>query len=268
MKIIFIMIACLQLQLSLAHSTTKDHTCFDGECSDSTFSLEYDGSWQTTWEGKCAQVAASNLLSMACGEQIKPDLLEWYSWDLTPGSRPSTIKAMIKSFLKNASDKHCHGLTDYRLVHRNIKQDPHSESITQGQFINKLHYHLKENLDDRTTVQRIKRTTIRQEIPAHLRSGMMLEDTYETKVEIISRVNPVISCISSNGYGHYVTIVDVTNIFDKYGDCEVVYNQWGEQHRENCMDFAKKANMKGGVYSRVSGWFCGKYSIFTLEENE
>lgn len=254
----------LGLFTSFVHSI-ENYKCDESTCRDTTVSHNYDGNWETSYEGKCGQVALANLMSMACKESISPEYLEWLSWDISPGTRPSTLKSIVKKVLKSDKFDGCDEIKNYRLKHETIKFQS-SEAFTQSQYINRLHDLVRYRIDDQLLTTRVRRTTtIRKDIPNEVLASLLAEDRYVTNEEVISEINPVISCISSNGGGHYVTIVDVTNIFDKYGGCEVVYNHWGRQYRENCMDFAKKGSMKGGVYSTVSSWFCGKYSIFHLE---
>ncbi len=167
-------------------------------CEDGTVSFDQPTSTGINgWNGFCGQTAAANTGAMICYRYTHPTLFDDYADDLTPGSRPGTVRAGLAKYFAEG------GCPSGRWQNRS--------PWTANGFFEELRSALWLTRG-KSLRRRENGTSVRfTPVPVLISSGLQAM--------------------------HWVTVVDlVADREDIYG-CNLVMNTWGSQRVMTCKDF-------------------------------
>jgi hypothetical protein len=181
------------------------------ECEDGSISYDQP-SGTSNYEGLCGPTAAANVFHAYCQRnfiEVK-DVAEKYFYDITPGVRPDSMERGLNKLFENNPECIDGEWKYYYVDNRWAFLDSLFYELRRG------HGHLTRNLEDGGKAKR----------------------------------SPVLVLLRTNRKNlHWVTVVDIVGhqpgTKDKWAymkpQCQVIYNESGNQASEDCASFVRKA---------------------------
>lgn len=185
------------------------YQCLDG-------SVAFLSSSAGSYEGKCGQDAAASLIAMNCKMYIDPTILDRYKKDVTPGTLPTTLTAVLN------------------YVYLNSKSMVPKSSCPRGYWVNRSY-------SDPVVALNEMKKIISSHVANFYRTGTNEEGVFWSKLR-----NPFSLLIWSDVLKlHWVNVVD---IFEDNNQCKAVVNSSILSNIVPCETLLDQASIMGSIH--------------------